>query len=468
MCGPACREMGMLIIWSIVFPLSFATAASNTQCGCGCCQPSYRRPSMQVNGDQIMCVRAPGSCPEQCQAGDMNAMAVATKDGVMDTSRYCLMDCLPFGEDLTSACKELSAAMVSQQAEGGTDPAEFARVEVHQLQPRLPPKVVVAEEEAAQAADQDAFQEAVVMAKVQQQSWKDKIEQRDPETGVMVARAAARRAEAAALDARASKAEVSSAAAVLRATNALRKAKADARTAVNVKRQIQESAARAADFAQIAIDFKNRAQQDLEDIKNAPVVAAQEALAAAVSTLQQRAKRWRFDAALEAQALTVPTQPTAQPSAEAYYVQMQRSMAQRLEMQTVAQNSLDQASAFEQDARRIRLQAADYARAGKAVIAQQMTQRAEGLESQAANADLAAKQTLTEVERLDANVRMAAQYGDSLLPNQQRWSTPSLRGPPSLPAAPRLAFEQPSAVASRPTSSTFPSLEIRTEGHIGR
>merc|ERR1719203_120109 len=115
---------------------------------------------MQINGIDKMCIaNLDGDCSEQCQVGDMNTVFASTDAGALETSRFCLLDCLPDSDKIGGDCKELSEHMTKQLLTddgNGDDPAMLMQPGTRAIPRPLPPEKLDLQLEPAQAMDAEA------------------------------------------------------------------------------------------------------------------------------------------------------------------------------------------------------------------------------------------------------------------------------------------------------------------------
>jgi len=314
------------------------------------------------------------------------------------------MDCLP-PDTIEGSCKEMPESVAKQLTAngGGRDAAHLNDPEAAMLRPamptQLPPSASGEQQiEAAQAADEEAFQEAAIKAQLAttEVTAKDQIEQRIRETGVMVAKAAGMRAEGAALDARAGQVEADSAAAALRSSAALRSARLDGRLAVDAKAKLAAAVVRAGIYARSAAESQKMAADELLEIQAIPDQVSAAAAAAAEAQLEGDARQWDAKLAASEKSLLIPTVPPAltevgEAAAAPYYSEMQKAMGERFALEEQSRSLTQAATTFDQNAVMLRKQAAAYEKAGREDLSKQMKERARGLWKQADQADAASE-----------------------------------------------------------------------------
>lgn len=260
-----------LLAWACAahFVLHAAGASLwDSPCDCGCCLVTYRPPALQVNGVDQMC-SVSEACPEQCQVQGRNTLTSSTDDGVLETSRFCLMDCLPRTREARDGCAPLSADQAGRlvtPSGNGADPATLGDA--------WPPPAELPETAAARGASAPASGDLAP-------SW----------AGADGARSAARLAAAA------------------------RRASARGGAAEYAARETAAAAARARAYSEHARASLDKVREELTEIRAAPHEAAQAAAQEAAAMLRRDTERWRWEQAGAAQATAyrgVAQQPVAE------------------------------------------------------------------------------------------------------------------------------------------------------------
>eukprot|EP00428_Durinskia_dybowskii_P048258 CAMPEP_0170350632 /NCGR_PEP_ID=MMETSP0116_2-20130129/76613_1 /TAXON_ID=400756 /ORGANISM="Durinskia baltica, Strain CSIRO CS-38" /LENGTH=320 /DNA_ID=CAMNT_0010604529 /DNA_START=62 /DNA_END=1020 /DNA_ORIENTATION=- len=269
-------------------------------------------------------------------------MAASTDKGVLESSRYCMMDCIPRSKKVSDGCAELTqdqAGQLMTASGNGKDPAELATPVAPELGREMPaenPPASPAEaEEAAQAADTQAFQEAAAAAAVAAtEPPVPGIQQQNIERGALVADAAVK---------------------------------------------VQAAAVQAEIFARSAAETNKRAQAEIEELLAVPERAAEAVAAEAEEMFLRDAAKWdrlktEGDAAIAAVMGTPPPARTwaGEQAAKPYAEAAQRAQAARLALEAQSSQLADLAQQLRQSASKVLAQSKAAASAGKEQLAEKL------------------------------------------------------------------------------------------------
>mmetsp|Transcript_47675 Transcript_47675/g.137232 ORF Transcript_47675/g.137232 Transcript_47675/m.137232 type:complete len:470 (-) Transcript_47675:79-1488(-) len=399
--GPGAMRAAPMRLAALLAAAGARAAAGEDACGCGCCIVSFRPPSMQLNGAETMCI-ASETCPAQCQAGDMNTMAASTDGGVLETSRYCMMDCLPRSRDVRAGCAELTEEQARQlmtDSGNGEDPASLAIPRRPELPANIKPQrpdVTVDAAEAVQAADVQAFSEmaADAVAKANEPPIPG-IQQQQRDRGALIADAAGKRAVAAGLSAQAGQANADSAASVVNSTYAYKRSLMNAKSANEAKGMVLSAKVQAAIYARSAQESATLAQKEIEEILAAPDQAAEEAATAAEKQFREDIEQWNREKAEADKAIELGTPPpprtwAGEQVAKPYVAAAQRAQSARFMLEGQSQQLGNLAEQLRRSASKVLAQAKTYQAVGNKKVADDLLMKSQGLLRQAKNAQQAA------------------------------------------------------------------------------
>jgi len=437
---------------ALIIGLAQLPAAGGVQpCDCRCCSTAWRPPSMQVNGADTMCILNStgdfgGTCEEQCQVGNMNTVFASTDNGVLESSRFCLLDCLPVTRQIGGLCRELSERIVKKlmTSDGnGDDPATLLKPTRNR---RLPDELTLEHERAVkikeveQPAQEDDIEAAALAA---MNSAGNLRGSGTPEFDAVakLAEAAGKRAFAAAMDARSGRVETGSGISVVKTTSDFRQAKLNGKMANNAKARLDAAAIRAKIYAQSAVASEKRSLQEIQDMKAAPEKIAQEVATYAITRLKREAAWYVYEARKEEDMLRQHKPPgftnEGAKAAAPWYAAEQRAISARATFQSQAQQLSDRASELQQQARTTAGQAVQYREAGNGKAAEKLMEQAQAMLDQAAQDSTQARkdfdqaQTLNHgLESYEVNAEYAGQRASAMA--HARWMPPAV---PNLAAA---------------------------------
>jgi len=452
------RASRAMFAWLLAacFPTAFAST-----CSCACCHTAYRPPSMQILAAKTMCVVniGPGrACDDQCQVGDMNTVSASTDNGLLETSRYCLMDCLPKSDQVGSDCAELSEGKVKRlmtEDGNGDDPAKLLAPPRRDL-----PQKLELDDEAARLAQATAAtggkpdQNAEMKEALRDLLGGDYYAQGgnvDWAAVSQLADAAGKRAYAAALDARSARVEAGTAISVTNSSSDLRQSLLNAKAANDAKAKLRSASVRAAIYAKTAIAAERQALAEVLEIRAAPKKIAQEAATWAVKTLKNSAGQ--LQSVSDDPALPTGPPPLTEAAAriqQPFQDAMQRTVAAQQNYQAEAHQLSDRARDLQTHAKSLAGQAVVYQSKGEAAVAKTMMEQANSMLNEAEAAGEKAHETYRMAEDLskgvgtyDTYAKMAGARASVL--TRQRWMPPAVPklagapGPAPAPAAAPLA-----------------------------
>jgi len=399
---------------------------------------------MAIAGTEFMCIlsqstaTAASACPLQCQADPAKAV-ISTPEGRMDYTRYCLYHCHPAANQTGGTCAFLTEAERNRLMTSGGNAKDEATTQPDAAD-ALP-----AEIEAPQASDATNAEEAEVeqaaKAAASQLSSADQAE--DTYLGADVADAKGRRAQAAGLEARVAEAEAMSAGAVAQSAQAVQGSQRTVSLLHRFKAEIAASAVQAGIYARSAAVASDRAKKELQEIKNAPKEAAEEATQAAIFELQMRT-----NATIVAMNVVQPTVPplwnVAQKAAEPYYEALQRAINIRTLYEVKANDLTSLAKTLQNSAQVLSRQAVLYQSGGKPDIAKELLSRSKDLVNQAVAADTQAQTWYDAADQIQKGLpkyQAAADYAAARAPTLQlsHWLPPPVPigagGPAPAPAS---------------------------------
>jgi hypothetical protein len=395
-----------------------AVDPGDSKCSCDCCQVSARRETQQVNGAKEVCStgadpNAPGTCPNTCLVDAENSAITNDGDGQIDTSRYCMMNCLPADNAIGGKCRSLTdeeQAQLVTEGGNGQDPAAVlvptttAAPDVLKdpEAPPEPPQLVDQQAEAAAGSaaaegGKDAGAAAAAAAAAAANKKKAK------ETGAMVAMAAGKQAKAAGIEARIAKAEAVSATGRASATSDLDASNNNALMVNAARAQVQAAEVRAKVYADSAKKAAARAQAELKEIQAIPAkaaaLAAEEAKKFCCEEMQEMANNLAIvKSRLAGPGLPVPLAEASVRAAQPYYNIMQKAIANGNLYEASARQLQDQAQGLQEQSRTVASQAVAYQQAGYGELAQQLMAQAKGMLSTAQAKDAQAQKDFAVAE----------------------------------------------------------------------
>jgi hypothetical protein len=350
-----------------------------------------------------------------------NSIVSNDAQGTIDTSSFCMMNCLPEqgqSPDLGSACRKISAHEQAQLlASGSYDPASImapvtTQPPVPLEDPDAPPEPpqLVDQEEAAAAegggapAPAPASGDDAALAAAQKDA-----DEKDKETGAMVAMASGKQALAAGIEARVAEAEAVSAKARAGAANSLTASKSNALLVMTAKAQVKAAEVRAAIYAKSAAKAAERVQAELKEIEAIPQKAAELAAAEAKKILcgesQEIANNVAFvKSRLAGPALPLPNAEAAVRAAQPYYNVMQTAIARGGLYEAAARKLQDEAQTLQEQSRTIASQAVQYQQAGNGDMAAKLMAQAKGMLTQAQAKDDQAQKDFAVAEGVQKQI----------------------------------------------------------------
>jgi len=372
--------------------LQDATLAAPTEggvCECSCCHVSYRPPSMQVNGVNVMCTAGASvndtqsDCPSQCTTSTEGESLITTAKGVVDYGRFCFLSCQPpEARTIGESCHDLHQNHVEEGQTSGGNGADWASQQTPVVGDGAVPEQAV--DEAPQFSDEAAIEEAKAPAAAESSP-------EDKDTGAMVAEAQGNHALAAGLEARLSESEAKSMRLLAASTDALRKVKAQATNIHGSSAVVKSMEVQAAIYARSAATSARKAQAEFDELKAATREAGMEAGKAAAAEMQQEADTETAEAlGLRTKFAPLKMEPLAEAAkraAKPYDDALQRAVAMRAAYTTQAHQLNDLAGQLQQNARTLASQAAIYQTAGNTDVASQMVSNAKNMLGDAATTD---------------------------------------------------------------------------------
>jgi hypothetical protein len=420
-------------------------SAAADQCKCGCCEVSKRTPAMQMNNLKFMCSPHPvqvsdsaEECPEQCRP-EGGQVTFADLVGVVAYNRYCLSACWPNREQIGWTCSDVDATMAAKMVKNDfEDPAMTWTPDVVKIPEELAATAPEPEADQSQEADEADMQKALSNLG---NGDGGNGGGPDPNAGLMVAKAAGKRAQAAAMDARAAKAEALSMAVVQNSSRALKGSFLRAKATTNAKAQLAAAAVRAAMYAKAAEASVKLAEKEVNEMLAVPDEAAAIAVKEALKVLKAKTRRWKYEEG-ETQKRIVPPKPAlglpatevGQKYAAPYWAAMQNAMASRTAFEAKARGENDQAHALQESATQLAAQAAALQSAGMLGHAQTAMKRARGMLAEAKSVQEAADNDFIVAQRINtglpgyqAGAELATAFGSEK--SRKLWM------PPPIPAA---------------------------------
>jgi len=333
----------------------------------------------------------------------MNTVAASTDRGVLETARYCMMDCLPKSKDIKDGCAELSedqARQLMTSSGNGEDPASLGVPRPLELPRKIParrPRLKDGAQEAIQAADVQSFQ-ALAAAAVERANEPPipGIQQNRPDRGALVADAAGKRAVAAGLSAQAGSANADSAASVINSTYSFKRALLDARSANEAKAKVLSAKVQVAIYARSAEESAKKAEAEIGEILAAPDVAAEEAAAEAEKEFRAEIAKWDSEKARADEAMILGTAPppltwAGEQIAKPYAAAAQRAQSARQMLEAQSQQLANLAEQLRRSASKVLAQAKTYEAGGNQAVADELLSKVEDLMRQAHDAQAAAE-----------------------------------------------------------------------------
>jgi len=252
-----------------------------------------------------------------------------------------------------------------------------------------------------------------------------------------LAEAAGKRAFAAALDARTGRVEVGSAIGVVNTTSQFRKATLNADLVNDAWAKLKASSVRASVYARSAAESEARALKEVQEMKEAPAIVAQEVAQFAVAKLRRQAAQWRSAEAAEELELSPSVPPPLTDAAvqamAPYEAAIQRTVAARSNYDAQAQQLSEQAGNLQQGARTLANEAVAYQRAGEKKLAQQMMTQAQGMLDKAGQADAQARRDHAAAQQLSQGLPAYQEYAKTAgarasALSRARWMPPAVGG----------------------------------------
>lgn len=401
---------------------------------------------MQVNQAQTMCITNTDaeSCEEQCEVGDMNTLFASTDNGALESSRFCMMDCVPTSNKVGESCYELTQRMTSKllSSDGnGKDPATLLQPEPQRL-----PRELLSEKKllfpSDRAADLDALRttdpEALARMLGNLRGGRSAA---DFKAVLDLAEAAGKRAFAAALDARTARVETGSAISLVNSTSDFRKATFNSEMANDADTKLKAAEVRAKVYARSAAEAYERALKDVEEMKEAPAIIAQEVATFAVNKLKRQAAMLLSAGKAQEAELATTEPPLTEAAALAmapYQAAEQRAVTARSMYETQAHQLSEQAEGLQKDARRLRSEAFKYNENGQREVAQQMVAQAQGMLDRATQVDAQAQSDYAQAQGLSHGSRAYGEYASmagarATALSRQWWMPPAVPQPPGAP-----------------------------------
>jgi len=379
----------------------------------------------------------------------MNTVFASTDNGVLESSRFCLMDCLPASRQIGGLCHELSERIVKKllTSDGnGDDPATLLTPTRNR---RLPEQLGLDDDRSAsrsvkkprEGAEPPAQEDNIDAAVLAAMSGNLRGSGPDFAAVATLAEAAGKRAFAAAMDARSSRVETGSGISVVKTTSDFRQAKLNGKMANDAKARLEASAIRARIYAQSAAASEKRSLQEMEDMKNAPEKIAQEVVEYAVTRLKREAAWYVYEARKEEDMLRQHKQPgftsEGAKAAAPWYAAEQHAITARDTLRSQAQQLSDRARELQQQSRTTAAQAVQYRQAGNGKVAEKLMAQAQDMLDQASQNTAQGRKDFDKAQELnhglesyEVNAEYAGQYASAMA--HARWMPPAV---PSLGGA---------------------------------